>query len=143
MTDCLNRGGRQDAGGGRKVHGCSSAGGSSAEGGQIVTPLFGQPLIHRQNHFFLGVDTKSVGNAIDIVEITDDLCGDSDLLIIESRSTKRGQMMFRETGGGECQSDGVVAQRPVSVTQIGPAIVKHQLFSQFGISGLQTEVVCM
>lgn len=109
----------------------------------VVSTLFCLPVIYRNCHVHFRVDTEPVGNAVDVVEITDDLRRDRNLGIIESQVPQCIQVRRRHISWSSGQLDGVVTEGPVGLAQFCRAEVKDQLLGELQISRLQTEVVCM
>jgi len=56
------------------------------------------PLFDRQHHFGLGINTQSIRNPIDIIEVSNDLCGDCNLLICEARSVECRNIVLCHAG---------------------------------------------
>ena len=109
----------------------------------VVSHLFRKPSVEWQGHFGLRVNSKTIGNPVDVVEIADNLSGHRNLSIIKIDFPQRHQVVRRHFSWRQCQLDGIVAQCSVGFTQISLAVVEDQLLSELRVSGLQTEVVCV
>jgi hypothetical protein len=50
----------------------------------VVVSFATVPFVARQRHPFVGIDTQSIRDAVDVVEVADHLRGDGDLVVVES-----------------------------------------------------------
>ena len=87
------------------------------------------------------VNAKPLCDARDVVEIADDLRGHGDLFVGEAVIMQLVNVLSGQRSWGECQFNGVVAQRAIRGRETCLPIVECQLPRDGLISGLQTEVL--
>jgi hypothetical protein len=108
---------------------------------QIIAPLVASPLIVGNVHPRLVIDAQSLSDPRDVVEITDDLRRDGDLLVREPALSQSLDVTLDHGSWREGKLHGVVAQGTVVTRQVGLPIVVHQLSRDLGAIRLLTEVV--
>lgn len=67
----------------------------------------------RWGHAGFEVDAQAVGDAVDVVEVGDDLDGVVDGAVVEAVLSENLDVGFGGPGGGSCELDGEVTQGPV------------------------------
>ena len=94
-------------------------------------------------HPWFGIDAQGVGDAIDVVEVADDLHGDGDGIIGEAVGSEDVEVSGCHLRGSECELDGEVAQGAVFIIEARCAVVKDELVGDIGFAGLPPEVLCV
>lgn len=80
----------------------------------VVIGVVGEPFVTRQRHPVFGIDSEAVCNtvnAVNIVEVANDLCGDRDLIVVETVVLQTDDVGLFHTAGAKCQLDGEATQR--------------------------------
>lgn len=94
----------------------------------------------RRWHVGFEVDAKPVGDAVDVIEVGDHLCGIMDGTIVEALIAERLHVGFGAVGGRAGQFVGVVAQGAVGIRQVGGLVILANCVGEFVIIGLRPEV---
>ncbi len=92
-------------------------------------------------HPGLRVDAEAVGNPVDVVEISDDLDGDGDLLLREAELAKSVEVTLPHVPRPDGQLGGEIAQGSILLNQGGGSVIVDQPVGDFGLIGLRTEVL--
>lgn len=81
----------------------------------VVGRFVSKPLVARQCHPVFRIDSQTVGDTVDVVEVADDLRCDGDLVVVESVLAERGNVRFFHFAWPERQLDGEITQRTIGV----------------------------
>jgi hypothetical protein len=76
----------------------------------IVRCFVSKPLVARQSHPVFGIDSQTVGDAIDVVEVADHLRGDRDLVVVEAVRTQSFDVGLLHRSWVQSQLNGEVAK---------------------------------
>lgn len=109
----------------------------------IVPAFFRLPVVDWNCHIHFWIDSQTIGNAIDVVEVADHLSCHGDLRVVKAELPEILQILRVHLPGPERQLHREVTKSPVSLAQFCRAIVKDQLLRKLRIPGLQTEVACV
>ena len=101
------------------------------------------PLGRSGLHPVFGIDSQTLGDPVDVIEIADDLDRDGDLFIGETLLTKQIEILFGHRAGTQGELGGEIAQSAVRRAERRLAIIVDQLVGCFVLLGLRTEVLCV
>jgi len=92
-------------------------------------------------HFRLRVNSQSVRDSIDVVEVGNDLHGVQDVAVRESVSAQGFHIPAAERGRRSRHLLGEPAQRLLAVGKPGPAVIMLDVFGQLFVPGFLTEIL--
>ena len=76
----------------------------------VATGFVGKPLVAWESHPVFRIDSQSVSDSVDVVEVADHLRGDCDLVVVEALRAQIVDIGFLYRPGAESQFDGEVAK---------------------------------
>jgi len=117
--------------------------GHESAGNAVVPALCGTPVFDTGLHPVLGINSQSIGDAVDVIEVADDLSSHCDLLVSESCLAQHCYVRFVHLPRRQSQFDRVVAEHSVFEPKFCSAIVVDELLRNSVVSGLPTEVLCV
>ena len=91
----------------------------------------------------LVLDPDSLGNAVDVVEVGDDLDRVVDRHVVPAVVAELVGVGEPDGGGRLRQLDGVVAEGPYPRLEVGLAVVVRRVSRELLVCALGTEVVCV
>ena len=106
----------------------------------VIVSFAVKPCVSGQCHPVFRINSETVGDAVDVVEIADHLRGDRNLVVVEAMSMQCVNVGFLHLSRTQRQPDGEVTQGEVRFRKTGCAVVENDFLSSIRITGLQTEV---
>ena len=85
-------------------------------------------------------DTQGIGNAIDVVEVADNLGSQRDLFVRIPDVSQCHDIIFSHITGRQCEFHGEITKSSLSRSQFGQSVVERDLLGRFSVVGLLTEV---
>jgi hypothetical protein len=76
----------------------------------VAAGFVSEPLVAWESHPVFRIDSQSVSDSVDVVEVADHLCGDGDLVVVEALRAQIVDIGFLYRPGAESQFDGEVAK---------------------------------
>jgi len=76
----------------------------------VAAGFVSKPLVAWESHPVFRIDSQSVSDSVDVVEVADHLCGDGDLVVVEALRAQIVDIGFLYRPGAESQFDGEVAK---------------------------------
>ena len=101
------------------------------------------PLLLRNSHPTFEINSQSVGDTVDVVEVTDDLGRDCYLLIAQTNFPQLVDVCLGHFPWRNGQCDCVLAERLVNFVESAIAKIENQFFGCILIPRLLTEVACV
>ncbi len=92
-------------------------------------------------HFGLGIDTEGVGDAIDVIEVGDDLDRVQDIVVGEAVPAEGIEVLRPSGGGGASDELGELGEGFLTRRKLGAAIVVLDVLGQLGVACFLTEIL--
>ena len=92
-------------------------------------------------HLRLQIDSQGVGQAIDVVEVADDVRGHEDVLVVEADLAQGFDIAKPASLGSARQFDGVIQEPPNAIGERRRAVVAFERVGQGVIAGSGTEIL--
>ncbi len=99
------------------------------------------PALPSLLHFWLRINAEGVRDAIDVVEVGDDLHSIDNIAIAQTVGAQCIQIARPYVGGHACHFLGKLAQSALPRRKGRAAVVVLDLFSQFRVVGFLTEIL--